>query len=122
MRTSSLTITPPVSNAAFQFRPKSFLLILPVIEKPAFVFPYGSLVTPPNSTFNFTFLVTSLIVRSPYRLKVPSISTFSAFVAMKVISGNFSASKKSALFRCASLCSLFVVILLTAALNEISAF
>src|SRR5689334_6242853 len=63
--TSSLTNTPPASSAAFQFKPKSVRLILPVNEKPAFSFPQGSLVTPPNSTVNVTSLVTPLIVSLP---------------------------------------------------------
>ncbi len=40
--TSSLTITPPASNAAFQLSPQSLRLIFPVKENPALVFPQGS--------------------------------------------------------------------------------
>ncbi|MFZ2286082.1 MAG: hypothetical protein WAV93_03765 [Bacteroidales bacterium] len=36
MCTSPLTRTPPLSMAAFQLRPHSFLLILPIRRKPAF--------------------------------------------------------------------------------------
>src|SRR5690554_5150962 len=35
MRTSSLTMTPPASRAAFQFKPQSLRLILPLTENPA---------------------------------------------------------------------------------------
>ena len=63
--TSSETITPPASRAAFQFKPKSLLLIFPSKEKPAFVCPQGSTLIPPKSTSSFTGFVTPLMVRFP---------------------------------------------------------
>jgi hypothetical protein len=66
--TSSLTKTPPVSKAAFQFRPKSLLLIFPSKVNPALVFPQGSWLIPPNSTSNCTGLVTPLMVKCPVTL------------------------------------------------------
>ena len=43
MWTSSPTRMPPVSRAAFQFRPKSLRLIFVVAERPMRVLPHGSL-------------------------------------------------------------------------------
>jgi hypothetical protein len=90
--TSSLTITPPASRAAFQFNPKSFLLIFPSKEKPAFVFPHGSILIPPKSTSRTTGFVIPLIVRFPVT------SLFNAEDS-KVIVGFASALKNSADFK-----------------------
>src|SRR5690554_442594 len=64
--TSSLTITPPASSAAFQFNPQSLRLNLPLMENPAFSFPQGSFAIPPNSTLRLISFVTPLMVRSPF--------------------------------------------------------
>lgn len=86
MRTSSLTRTPPLSRAAFQFKPHSFRLIFPVRLNPALRLPQGSLPTPPGSTSSFMGLVISLMVRLPLRVKFSS-STCSSEVDSNFKSG-----------------------------------
>ena len=44
--TSSPTRKPPASSAAFQFRPKSFRLIVTSVSKPTRALPHGSLAAP----------------------------------------------------------------------------
>src|SRR5579863_291019 len=110
MWTSLPTSQPPVSRAAFQFRPKSLRLILPLAEMPMRVLPQGSLfgaVGP--STSNVTGLVTPCTVRSPVT-RYSASPLRSTFVDLNVIWGYFSASKKSALFRCPSRCASPVLI------------
>jgi len=73
MVTSSPTRMPPVSSAAFQFRPNSLRLILVLAARPRRVFPQGSLaggVGP--STVNTTLRVTPRIVSSPATANSPS--------------------------------------------------
>src|SRR5690606_23201249 len=92
--TSSLTSTPPVSRAAFQFRPHSLRLILPSMEKPAFSLPQGSLLIPPNSTFRETSFSTSFILSIPVSVYCPSPAGFHE-VLRNSMCGKFSESKKS---------------------------
>ena len=70
--TVSSTKTPPASNALFQLRPKSFLLIFPVNSKATLLFPQGSIASPLFSKLSFTSLVIPLIESFPYA-KSPSI-------------------------------------------------
>src|SRR5690606_23111639 len=107
IRTSSLTSTPPVYSAAFQFSPQSLRLIFPLNEKPAFCLPQGSLLTPPNSTSSLISLLTPLMLNLPFNTYSSSLS-FSKLLLSKVISGCASTSKKSPLFRCLSRSSLLV--------------
>ena len=81
--------------------PKSLRLIVAVASKPIagtfFIGCSEALLRVASST---TTLVMPLMVRSPviFSLPVPAASTL---VLLKVATGNFSASKKSALRRCA---------------------
>src|SRR5271156_70396 len=102
MLTSSLTINPPASSAAFQVSPKSLRLIFVVAAKPMRVLPHGSFVAGDGpSTTNFTLRVTPLIVRSPVTTSSPSDFT-AMCVDFNCIVGNCSTSKKSSAFRWAS--------------------
>ncbi len=58
--TSSLTKTPPVSKAEFQFKPQSLRFTFPEMLIPALVFPQGSVINPLNSAGSFTNFVTPL--------------------------------------------------------------
>src|SRR5690606_1696800 len=102
----------PASVTAFQFRLKSFRLMVPVASKPALVCPYGSTAIPLKSTSNVISLVTSLIVISP------TIFSPSKDFDSKVSFGNFSALKKSSDFKCVSLSLFFVLIELIFALKR----
>src|SRR5713101_241464 len=102
MVTSSPTRMPPVSSAAFQVRSNSLRLIFVVADTATRVLPQGSFaggVGP--STEKSTLRVTPRMVRSPSTASSPS-RTRPMRVDLKDSVGNFSTSKKSALFRCAS--------------------
>src|SRR5882762_7988873 len=102
MVTSSPTRMPPVSSAVFQVRPKSLRLIFVVADTATRVFPQGSFVGGVGpSTEKSTLRVTPRMVRSPSTASSPSRTRLMR-VDFKDIVGNFSTSKKSALFRCAS--------------------
>src|ERR1019366_9250483 len=75
-----------------------------VAEAPDFTFPHGSFASGAGpSTSSTASLVTPWIVRSPVTFHSPSAPA--TFFETNVIAGNFSTSRKSALFRCASRCS-----------------
>src|ERR1019366_11954 len=105
MEMSSPTRTPPVSRAEFQVRPKSLRVILAGAEMPTRRLPQGSLagwLSP--STSKVTGLVTPCRARSPVTVNSPPEAGVT-LADLKVIVGNVSASKKSALFRWPSRCS-----------------
>src|SRR5690625_4931511 len=92
--TLSLTIIPPASSATFHVRPKSLRLISVLASRPRAGIPDGLTVTPMNSPDKVTGRVSPCRVRSP-SISISSPSARTA-VDLKVHTGHFSTSKKSA--------------------------
>ena len=102
--TSSETTILPASVTALHVKLKSLRLIFPLISKPAFVCPYGSVATPLKSVSKVTSLGTSRMVKSPTSL-LPSYD-----FDLNFNSGNDSALKNSSDFKCASRSAFLVLI------------
>lgn len=93
MRTSSLTITPPVSRATFHSRPHCLRLIVVLPSNPTTCLPHGDVLNPSTWASRVTGCVTPRIDKSPWTLYVsPPAGTTE--VLRKVMCGWFSASKK----------------------------
>ena len=99
MLACKVTPSPSIAAGIPVAIPKSERLTIPEMLKPASVFLLiGFSTVPLNTTSNTTGLVTPCNVRLPANLYFLS-PTFLKEVLLKVRVGNFSASKKSALFR-----------------------
>src|SRR5215203_1319265 len=99
--TSSPSTTPPLSRAWLKLTPKSLRLIVTEVEKPAWTLPRWSLIWPEYVTGSVTYLLTPCMVNVPVTSNVFSPVDLTDLL-LKVISGNFSTSKKSAERRCLS--------------------
>lgn len=97
----------PLSSGMLNDTSKSLRLIDVVASAPSRTAPYASLSTPKNSACRSTGRVTPLIVRFPEMTCPSSLSRTE--VVVKVSSVPFSGWKKSEEPRCASRCSLLVV-------------